>query len=275
MVRREEDRAFLWADEIGQLGAVQDRNGSSLGAILRSMLSGAAVSTTNADATRRRHLDAHSYRLCVVAGVQPALSDILLRDSDAGTPQRWLWLPTWAELPETDIPWPGPLSGPLLTPTDDMEYPDHVRDFVRDQHRKRVAEKGEALDGHAILTRLKVAAGLALMHGRKKVDDEMWDLSGRVMAVSDSTRAVCVAAVDEKQEAEHRARGRAQAVQQDATTEMMVERCIAVLEGKVRRDGPQKRRQLKDAAGKRYRPVLDEALEKSALVKDGTVWGLP
>ena len=86
-------QALLFADEIAQIGAVQARNGQTFGPILRSMWSGASVSTTNADTTRRRSLSAHRYRLAIVAGVQPALSDILLSDQDAGTPQRWVWLP--------------------------------------------------------------------------------------------------------------------------------------------------------------------------------------
>ena len=86
--------ALMHADEIGQIGAIQGRaSQSSLGSILRSMLTGDRVGTTAADTTRKRQLPAHGYRLAVVAGVQPALSDVLLADADAGTPQRWLWLP--------------------------------------------------------------------------------------------------------------------------------------------------------------------------------------
>ena len=51
---------------------------------------------------------------------------------------------------------------------------------------------GHALDGHALLTRLKVAAALALLDEHVEVTDEDWVLAGTVMEVSDHTRGQVV-----------------------------------------------------------------------------------
>ena len=67
-----------YVDEIEQLTSAGGRVGSTTDAILRAMWSGMGVGTQNADAQRRRHLVAGTYRLGVVAGVQPSLAERLL-----------------------------------------------------------------------------------------------------------------------------------------------------------------------------------------------------
>jgi hypothetical protein len=66
---------------------------------------------------------------------------------------------------------------------------------VKQARRDNIRGKVEARDGHALLTRLKVAAALAILEGRHTVDDEDWHLSGIVMAVSDATWGRCMRAV--------------------------------------------------------------------------------
>ena len=66
-------------------------------------------------------------------------------------------------------------------------------DVIVNAHVARNRGDGDALDGHALLTRLKVAAALAMLDDREPrmqctVTDEDWDLAGVVMAVSDRTR---------------------------------------------------------------------------------------
>jgi hypothetical protein len=54
---------------------------------------GEALGFAYANATRRISLEAHSYRLGLVVGVQPERAGALLDGSDGGTPQRFVWLP--------------------------------------------------------------------------------------------------------------------------------------------------------------------------------------
>lgn len=214
--------AVLTADEVAQIGAVQGRNSqATFGPAVRTMLTGGFTSTSAAEHGRRRKLDAHTYRLCVVAGVQPRLSDVLLDDTDAGTPQRWLWLPAddpdW-DVPPTASPQPERWKLPRLPAAYghvNMPVPAETEDAVRAARIRRLRREGDPLDGHRLLTREKVAAALALLHGDIKVTPQWWELAGFVMIKSDATRAYCQRELEAKREAEQRGRGRAD-VQREA-----------------------------------------------------------
>jgi hypothetical protein len=210
-------RAYLYADEIDQIDAIQTRNGATFGAIVRSMLMGEDASNNNADPERNRHLPALTYRVCMVAGVQPARSGVLLNDADVGTPQRWLWLPAGdLSMPDQRPPWPGRLHWtPPPTPTTDRltghHIPDvdpRIADYVEQQHRLRVRTNGAAGDnGHAILTRLKWTFALAVLHGQTDLSRPMWDVAGALMEASDRTRAACLTHLAQQSRAEQRRKG--------------------------------------------------------------------
>lgn len=220
--------ALLIADEIAQIGIVQGRaSQATFGPIIRTMLTGGGVSTTAVDRERRRKLPANRYRLCAVAGVQPALSDVLLSDTDAGTPQRWVWLP--ADDPEwsaNDVPWPGAIRWTMpQPPRGDIDgfvrltIPDQAREAIIEARKRSLRREGDPLDGHRLLTREKVAAALALLHGEFAVTDQWWQLAGLIMHKSDATRAHCSATLSTKAESEHRARGRLDAVREAGARE--------------------------------------------------------
>ncbi len=64
-----------------------------------------------ADRNKAIVVDEHSYRLVAVVGVQPGRAKTLLGDVDAGTPQRYLWLPSLAPgTPEADVAAPEPIN---------------------------------------------------------------------------------------------------------------------------------------------------------------------
>jgi hypothetical protein len=67
--------------------------------------------------------------------------------------------------------------------------PHAVTDIIRDAHIARARGIGDALDGHALFTREKVAAALAVLDGRDAMTLEDWELSGVVMTMSNRTRA--------------------------------------------------------------------------------------
>ncbi|HEX2857070.1 MAG TPA: hypothetical protein VHO26_06275 [Propionibacteriaceae bacterium] len=217
-VLRANPLALLQADEIGQIGAVQGRSSqASFGPIIRSMLTGDMVATSAVDAARKRHLPANTYRLAVVAGVQPRLASILLDDTDAGTPQRWVWMP--ASDPEWDVPdtpWPAPVRWSLPIPprggTADgrvrIEVPDATVRAVKQARVRKLRGEGEALDGHRLLAREKVAAALAILHGGYTITEQWWHLAGQVMAVSDVTRDRCLTALGDSAAKAAKARGR-------------------------------------------------------------------
>lgn len=233
--------ALLLADEVAQIGAVQERSGATSGSVMRTMLTGGEVSTTNATASRNRQLFAHSYRLAVLAGIQPHLSGVLLKgdEADAGTPQRWLWLPTFdPDAPDEEPAWPGSLdwtppdlnSLPLARLADGflyLEVPAEVAAEIKAAQRQRTRSRGRGglagLDGHRMLTREKVAATLAWLHGEVDITIQWWDLAGVVLEVSDIARGWCLAALVEKDAKGDAGRGRADAVREAAARAVRVE----------------------------------------------------
>ena len=184
---------------------------------------------------RRRRLPANSYRLCVVAGVQPKLSDVLLSDTDAGTPQRWLWLPatdtSW-DAPPTDWPtpirWEFPRHWPDHDPDGRIRFtlPDEAAAAIREARIRTLRDEGDPLDGHRLLTREKVAAALALLHGETSITSQWWALAGLVMHRSDVTRARCAAALASKAEAEQRGRGRLDAAREAGAREARTDEAV-------------------------------------------------
>ena len=80
--------------EIDTLTALGNRNGTTLVSQFRKGWSGEALTFGYADRTKAIEVAAHSYRMSLIVGIQPGRGRALLEDSDGGTPQRFIWLPT-------------------------------------------------------------------------------------------------------------------------------------------------------------------------------------
>ena len=119
------------------------------------------------------------------------------------------------------------------------------------------------LDGHALLAREKLAAGLAILHGGSTVSDALWEVSGHIMTVSERTRK---GLLDYRaREARNRAqsRGRADAEREAAKTSHGVEHAVLVVGRYVHRNpSGVTRRQLKDACG-RWKTLSGEAITEA------------
>jgi hypothetical protein len=212
-------QVLMYVDEIGQMEAVARRAGSTVDATLRNMWNGQFADNNNADPDRRRRLPAHAYRLGLIAGVQPDLAGHLL-GADAhssGTAQRWLWMPvTDPHAPDDEPPHPGRLTWALpVVPSGSagglgvIEFPPAVVTWVRSRRRSQVRGEGNgAIESHAVLSRMKVAGCLALLHGKVAVEAEMWELSGALMRRSNTTRDIVLDTLSKNAEKEAKNRGR-------------------------------------------------------------------
>lgn len=188
-------RAVIDVPEIDMLEAQKGRQGSTLMPVLRQSWMGETLGFTNSERARRTALEAHSYRLCLIAGVQPLRAGVLLDDAAGGTPQRFMWMRVDdPAAPRHTEPSPGvevvrlpeiPAGGC------EMGMPETVAKAVRAARLESLhgGLERQNLDGHALLAREKIAAALALLDGRLDATDEDWRLAGHVMAVSDATRA--------------------------------------------------------------------------------------
>ena len=186
--------------EVDTLTALGSRQGATLMPELRSAWSGESLGFAYADPTKRLHLAAHSYRLCLVAGVQPRRAGALLNDADAGTPQRFIWLsvhdPEAPDLiPATSVQmrWPEPTWGLFRSASADelisMNVCTAATTAIDLARLLGLRNAGDPLDSHRLLAQVKVAAALGLADGRLDVNDEDWELSKVVMARSAATRA--------------------------------------------------------------------------------------
>lgn len=249
------DTALFRVSEVDTIGAHAKATGATVLPTLRKAYSGQRLGAQYADPTKRRPVKAHYYRLALAVGVQPLKSGTLLDDADGGTPQRFVWLPTndphrpvtARNAPVTQVPaggiWECP---PRLRAQGEMnvnsegdqemlkrgqgvahlariviEVCETARNAILDAREERLDQDlmGDetGLNGHALLTRLKVAALLALYDdGRTSVTDEDWWLADFVMKVSDETRAVCLAALAVAKTRDNRAAGRADAEREEA-----------------------------------------------------------
>jgi hypothetical protein len=133
-----------------------------------------------------------------------------------------------------------------------------------------------ALDGHAVLVRLKTAAALALLHNRTTsaglvVDSDLWRVSGLILEHSDRVRSRVLEHHRREAEREHLNRGRMDAAREIGASDELLERAALAVARKVQRAGePLKRQSVRDAVG-RYRvekgAAIDLAIERRWVVE--------
>jgi len=279
-------------DEVQSLGALVGRTNSTLLPFLKSAWSGKTLATQNAEASRLRRVEAQHYRLALVCGVQPVNAGVILDDEGGGFPQRWLWMPTYDPgmlprdaRPTEPPPWPWRVPcAPMAADADGtitwpmrrvLTLPEvavsAMLDAAETQNRPiGTRAAGATLDGHALLSRAKVAALLALLDGRADVVTEAdWRLAGHVMAVSDRTReAIIGVRGTEAQRAEDRKAvrsGRSAAIAADSEAETKTVRAMAVIRRAMERHGGEhSTNALVKFAGSRYRDVAPDALARLA-----------
>lgn len=232
------DVAFFYVPEIDTVKAHTDMAGSPLLATLRKIWSGEALGGMYAAKERRRPVRAHAYRASVVAGIQPARSGVLLHDADGGTPQRWLWLPVHDPTairradklkPPSYQGQPPSVDFDVWVPTGELRgekdepLPVEIKtryeiavckaawDEIIDARELNLISEHGSMDSHSLLTRLKVAALLAILNRRMEVTQDDWRLAKTVMWVSNQTRAKCQSELDQAEEEEHARKGRGRA----------------------------------------------------------------
>lgn len=270
-------------DEVDMLTALGNRSGATIMSVLRSAFSGEALGFSYV-ARGGETLAEHSYRLTLVLGVQPARAGDLLADASGGTPQRFMWFPGSDSRINADAAWdikPTPLTLPDFRTWQypvEFQMPAEAVRFIRAEHAKRARGEGDAINGHAVFCREKLAVALALLDGRWQVTAEDWRLSGIAARVSDATRAWVAAELDAAAAAEAeklgRQRGRVSAAADAEKAHQVVRRDNRITrwaEGKLKAAGPDGMlwRDLAHAAQSRDRPYLRDVL--ASMLKQGRV----
>ena len=302
-VERISDHALVSIPEIDSLRGVANRQGSTIMAELRKAWSGEALGFSYADPAKRLPIDAHSYRLAIVAGIQPGRAAVLLDDRDGGTPQRFLWLP--AVDPDAPEELPSVPRKRVIEHLDrdvqdeweenwqpdlkEMEVAHAVREEIDADRLARLRDEAdEALDGHAMFSRLKVAAAIAIIASDPgKVTDEDWALAGQVMEVSNFTRQLVIGEAQSARSETNRSRGRDEADRASMVAGRLeadkVRRTAAKITNRVKKLGDRgqnylRPRDLRDAVGRDrefFEGALDAVVESGILVKSGRGYRLP
>lgn len=254
--------------EIDTLAGIASRQGSILLAQLKQMAMGEQLGQSNASKATSRVVAAHSYRCCLSVGAQPGHTGVVFNDTTGGTPQRFLWSPTIdPDMPAVATPDPPPLDTalPFWCPGEDgvveITYgPAEIAETVIAAHIARQRGEADALDGHAMLTRCKVAAVLALMHHRLVVSDLDWQLSGEVMAVSDRTRGWLVDHARQAARTANRARALATADRDEVVASTKMQRTKQTLLKHLSRQDEMPRNELRKRLRSDQRQHFDAAM---------------
>lgn len=267
------DRALLTATEVDTVAAIAARQGSTLLPTLRQLYSGSTLGAANSSPDRRVIVPAHTYRAAVIVGVQPERAGILAADT-AGTRQRVLWMPTADHDTPDETPEPvAPLRVERSLRGRVLVVPDEVADKIR-AHRRAVLREDSDVDlgdGHRMLTRLKVAAGLMLLDSRH-TDIEMddWSLAGAIMRVSDRTRARVDNTLSEAIRRSNRAKAHASAERDEVVADRKVQRAASGIVARLERvTGVLSKSDLRKALRSDLRPEFQPAIDR--LIAAGSV----
>lgn len=257
-------------DEVSILIGLGERSGSTTISVLKSAFSADTLGFSYV--SRDVHIEAQSYRMTMVVGVQPQRAAGLIDDQGGGLPQRFMWFPAndervSAELQSDWIP------GPIVIPRIDryprvLAIPAEAKQLIIEERAKNARGETDAMDGHALFCREKFAYALTLLDGRTEMNSEDWELSGVAADVSTYTRALMVDELQAALENEARQKGKLLGISYAMSDEEKIiqqgdrlQRIIRWTLKKFDEKGPLTKGQLGEAASRRDRPYLEDALK--------------
>lgn len=272
-LQRHADSVLFQNPEIETVTALKGRSSSTLMPELRNAWTGKALGFAYANRERRLSLVKHSYRLCLIVGGQPEHCDVLLDDEAAGTPQRFIWLPTDDATAPTETPDdPEPLE--LHLPRWEklsgqasvrMGVCDEATTEIREARLRRLRGQDDGgMSAHELANREKVAALLAILEGRSVVNVADWSLAGTIILVSNGTRSRAEQNIARAQQVQSTRRGQAEglkaAVAGEAMAEEAAKRVARNLLRKLNEQEEWTLRALKHKLAYRDRDWVEEAL---------------
>jgi hypothetical protein len=215
---------IISAAEVSTLNALKARQASTLFPELNKAWMGEPLGFAHVSKEKSLPVKRHEYSLCLITGIQPTNANVILDDADSGTPARYLWLPTsdpgvpivrpdqppmWREWSLAKSINPNGLDPTRLRP---LEVCQTAKDAVDQAALDRLRDKPtDVFDSHALLSRLKTAAALALLNNRAGViTEEDWQLATVAHEVSDHTRQRMIDEIARTKARDNRARAEIQ-----------------------------------------------------------------
>ncbi len=265
------DSVLADVPEVDTIFAIAGRSGSTLTSELRKAWDGASLGFRNRSAERSVIVPAHNYRLALTVGVQPERSGALLDEAAGGFPQRFVWFRATdphAPVETPDAPesmqWEAPTVPARADGKRVMQVCDTATRLILDAAVSRLRDEGDALDGHALLARLKIAALLALLDGSPAVRDSDWELSGDVMTASSGVRSHCASALRDAARTSNLARAAARGEAEVETDVRIAEVAISKAKEKILahvKDHPVSASTMRKRLSPKLREFFDESLD--------------
>lgn len=255
--------------EIGNLAALMGRTGSTLRPSCLSIYSGNALGYTNK--TEQAYVPANSYVACMWVGMQPDRADDLFEGKDDGLAHRFVTVemldPLLGEMLQ-DPTWrkPAPVElAPVFLP-DDVQTTGITFDKAIVAATIRAGQEAIAYgpernnSGHRHQTRLKVAAGIALLGSRNHVDLGDWHRAGALMNYSDAVQARCLTHLENQRVNAEVKRAVERERIEDKVERDRYERAERLIREALTENYAVERSELRDKA-RRYRPQFDEIVK--------------
>ena len=266
-------------DEIDTIAAMRGRSGQTTMTILRQGFSGERLGFSYRS-RQNESVAAHSYRMTLIAAVQPARAGALFDDAAGGTPQRFQWFPGRdRRITENTPDWPTDSAGFALTLPDvplrelaaltgnDVNIPAAVAASIKKARAASMSGDDNAMDGHSLFCREKFSYFLAVINGRTAINDDDWKLSGIAANVSDWCRTKAQNGLITEQARMSRERGAQRAIEKDEcdvvtqiTLKSDIARIVTWLIKTLTGSGPLKPAEIRRKAASRDRIRLEPAL---------------
>lgn len=200
-------------DEGKALAQIASKPADTTTTVLRTLWSGSGDGQPNATKELRRHLDARTYNIGFIVGMQPEIAAPLLGDTATGMAQRFLWFsvidPTMELTDGSDQPFSEVLTHPVHSDYIQLPPPAFIGGSVtldltpmvmtlessirmRLRQNRLLINRGEVAvnehDSQETVTLCKLAMIFAYLDGSNKVTEDTWDLATQVYGTSAAVR---------------------------------------------------------------------------------------
>lgn len=256
--------------EAGRMEALMKREGATLRPNLMKIYSGNSLGSTNKAETV--HVPLNSYTAGLWVGVQPDKAGALLSGPDDGLAHRFVWTELVDPTRGYDV-FPRNSIHPVTLPTDLHETGVTYHASIVEETRRASTENliygpEHNHQGHRHQTRLKLAAGLALLRSSATVSLDDWERSAVLMDYSDRVRGWCVKHLEAEEVRREVEREHQRDAAEDIRREENVKKSRDLILSAVRDEPGTKRSPLRHRA-RRYRDEFDEVY--AALVNDRVI----
>lgn len=210
--------------EVGLMGALAERQGSTLRPHLLNIYSGGALALNNRK--EKLWVEPNSYRAGMVLGAQPDKAGFIVSGQDDGFKHRFVFVEVLDPLRDTGREYPPVKLRPVMVPSSVMNgTPMGAAPSVRQRvlrERDETLMYGPPVDGggHRMFTTLKLAMGLALLRSGEQIEEEDYQRAAALMDFSDAIARGCEAHLERQQVEEAATR----LERKDAAAEAMLER---------------------------------------------------